>query len=256
MLRRSVAETEDRVRGELLGDLLSTTGDPGNLAARARRLGVNLNRPHAVFVAHCEAAPRQRLLSAAARSARTRTGLAGLHHGHVVLLYPSENPSSCARTLAAELGRTVGSPVTVGAAGPATGPADISVAHAEADCCLSALRALGHLGQGAALPDLGFLGVLLGDQTDLVGYVHHTLGPVLEYDAQRGTELVRTLQAYFASGMSQAKAKEILHVHVNTVVQRLERIGRLLGSDWQTPERALELQLALRIHQMSSPGSS
>ncbi|NEA02618.1 diguanylate phosphodiesterase, partial [Streptomyces sp. SID10116] len=28
LLRRSVAETEDRVRGELLGDLLAPSGDP------------------------------------------------------------------------------------------------------------------------------------------------------------------------------------------------------------------------------------
>ena len=35
-----------------------------------------------------------------------------------------------------------------------------------------------------------------------------------------------------------------LHVHVNTVAQRLERIGRLLGDDWNAPERALEVQLA------------
>ncbi|MCP3822199.1 GAF domain-containing protein [Streptomyces sp. A3M-1-3] len=254
LLRRSVAEAEDRVRGELLGDLLSTTGDPAGLAARARRLGVNLNRPHAVFVAACEPASRQRLLSAAARSARGRKGLAGLYHDHVVLLAPSDSASSCARTLAAELGRTLGFPVTVGAAGSVTGAADISGAYAEADRCLSALSALGHFGQGAALPDLGFLGVLLGDQNDLAGYVQHTLGQVLEYDAKRGTDLVHTMRVYFAVGMSQAKAREALHIHVNTVVQRLERIGRLLGSDWQSPERALELQLALRILQVSPPG--
>jgi DNA-binding PucR family transcriptional regulator len=37
-------------------------------------------------------------------------------------------------------------------------------------------------------------------------------------------------------------------VHVNTVTQRLDRIAQLLGSDWQKPERALEIQLALRLH--------
>ncbi|MGE6730987.1 PucR family transcriptional regulator, partial [Streptomyces sp. NPDC059900] len=62
------------------------------------------------------------------------------------------------------------------------------------------------------------------------------------------TELVHTLRAYFACGMSQSKAKESLHVHVNTVVQRLDRIGHLLGDDWQSPERSLEIQLALRLH--------
>ncbi len=92
LLRRSVAETEDRVRGELLGDLLSRTGDPGTLAARARRLGVNLNRRHSVFVAHSEVAPRHRLLAATARSAQARNGLAGLHHDHIVLVAPSDAP--------------------------------------------------------------------------------------------------------------------------------------------------------------------
>ena len=53
--------------------------------------------------------------------------------------------------------------------------------------------------------------------------------------ARRGTDLVRTLDAYFASGMSPARTKDDLHVHVNTVAQRLERIGRLLGPDWQSP---------------------
>ncbi|WP_069814396.1 helix-turn-helix domain-containing protein [Streptomyces sp. TP-A0874] len=258
LLRRSVAEAENRVRGELLGDLLSGSGDTSGLTARARRLGVNLALPHSVFVAHGDPAPRQVVLNAATRGARTRKGLAGLHHDHIVLVVPTEDTgedtSSCARALAAELTQAAGAPVTVGAAGPATGPAAVSQAHAGALRCLSALRALGHTGRGAALPDLGFLGILLGDDTDLPLYVRRTLGPVLDYDARRGSDLVQTLRVYFACGMSQSKAKDALHIHVNTVVQRLERIGRLLGSDWQTPERALELQLALRLHQISPEG--
>ncbi|MFD3538571.1 helix-turn-helix domain-containing protein [Streptomyces sp. NPDC058662] len=247
LLRRSVAEAEDRVRGELLGDLLTRAADTTSLSARARRLRLNLNHPHSVFVLHAEAAPRQRLLSAAARTAQNRKGLAGPHHDDVVLLYPSDTPSSCARSLAEELGHAVGSPVTVGAAGPVTGPGGFADAHAEARRCLAALRALGHDGTGSALTDLGFLGVLLGDQTDLGGYVRQTVGPVVEYDAKRGTDLMHTLQVYFAVGMSQSRAREALHVHINTVVQRLDRIGQLLGRDWQSPERVLEIQLALRI---------
>ncbi|MFG2651021.1 helix-turn-helix domain-containing protein [Streptomyces sp. NPDC048436] len=248
LLRRSAAEAEDRVRGELLGDLLSLSGTPARLTARARRLDVDLALPHSVFATHSDTARRRLLLSSAARAARTRRGLSGLHHDHVVLVLPADDTGSLARALAAELTQAAGAPVTVGAAGPATGPAALSRAHAEALRCLSALRALGHTGQGADLPDLGFLGVLLGDDTNLDSYVRRTLGPVIDYDARRGTELVHTLRAYFACGMSQSKAKDSLHVHVNTVVQRLDRVGHLLGADWQSPERALELQLALRLH--------
>ena len=60
-----------------------------------------------------------------------------------------------------------------------------------------------------------------------------------------------TLQAYFRAGSSPARAAEELRVHVNTVTQRLERVGRLLGRDWSSPERALEVQLALRLHRLT-----
>ncbi|MFJ3829015.1 helix-turn-helix domain-containing protein [Streptomyces sp. NPDC090046] len=251
LLRRSVAETEDRVRGELLGDLLTRAADPAGLAARARRLGVDLGHPHAVFVLHTGAAPRTRLLAAAARIAQARRGLAGLHHEDVVLVCPAEAAGPAAASLASELRQALAGPVTVGAAGPVTGPAAFADACAEARRCRTALRALGRDGTGAALHDLGFLGVLLGDQTDLGGYVRQTLGPVLAYDAKRGTDLTHTLRAYFDAGTSQSRAAAALHVHVNTVVQRLDRIARLLGRDWQSPARALELQLALRIHRVN-----
>lgn len=61
---------------------------------------------------------------------------------------------------------------------------------------------------------------------------------------------MNTLSAYFACNGSLTRAKDRLHVHVNTVSQRLERLSSLLGDDWQQPERALELQLALRLHRL------
>ena len=48
-----------------------------------------------------------------------------------------------------------------------------------------------------------------------------------------------TLRAYFAAGGNLSRAKDALHVHVNTVSQRLERISQLIGDDWQEPSRAL-----------------
>ncbi|WP_349307784.1 helix-turn-helix domain-containing protein [Streptomyces sp. HNM0645] len=40
---------------------------------------------------------------------------------------------------------------------------------------------------------------------------------------------------------------------MNTVAQRLERVGRLLGEDWQSPARALEIQMALRLFPGTGP---
>ncbi|NXY95800.1 GAF domain-containing protein [Streptomyces sp. BR123] len=252
LLRRSVAHAEDRVRGELLADLLAAPAagralDTGSRILRARRLGVDLAGPQALVVLDCDNALRSRLAAEAGRHARARNGLVGPHQGRVVLLAPADSPGTLARTLAADLGRALGAPVTAAAAGPAAGPEALPGVCAEAVRCLEAMHALGLTGQGAGLHDLGFLGVLLGGGADVGAYVDRVLGPVLEYDARRGTELVRTLEAYFAEGSSPARAKDALHVHVNTVVQRLDRIGQILGQDWNTPAGGLEVQLALRI---------
>ncbi|MFE0464269.1 helix-turn-helix domain-containing protein [Kitasatospora sp. NPDC058965] len=257
LLRRSVAEAENRVRGELLTDLLTAPGrDPAGLLARGRRLGVDLARRHLVLVAETAPDGRARLAGAAAqylfgrgRGAGSR-GVSAEHAEAVVLLLPedgSATPGQAAAAAAERLARLAGQPVTVGAGRVAAGPAELAAAHAEAVRCVRALRALGRTGDGASAGSLGFLGVLLGDGHDVHGFVERTLGPLLDYDRRRGTELVRTVRAYFACGGSLTRAKDELHVHVNTVVQRLDRVEVLLGRDWNHPDRSLELQLALRL---------
>ncbi|QRP46557.1 GAF domain-containing protein [Amycolatopsis sp. FDAARGOS 1241] len=250
MLRRSVAQAEDEVRGELLTDLLTAPArNPASLTARARRLGVDLAAPHVVLVAHAPGTSRRALASACARFG----DLVGVHAEQVVALAP---PGVAAAKVASELRSVVDCPVTVGAAGPATGPAALADAYSEAVRCVSTLLALGRAGDGAAMAELGFLGVLLGRHADLPAYVRATLGPVLDYDARRGTDLAGTLRAYFATGGNLARAKDVLHVHVNTVVQRLDRVSALLGDDWRDPGRALEIQLALRLAELgpTQPG--
>lgn len=247
LLRRSVAKAEDEVRGELLTDLLTApTRNPAALLARGRRLGIDLGASHAVLIAHVDGVPRRRLAMACARHAT----LVGLHAEQVVLLVADGNPAELAGRLASSLSSAVEAPVTVGASGPAAGPESLATAFDEARRCVRSLLALGRTGHGAALADLGFVGQLIGDRTDLGGYVRAILGPVLDYDARRGTDLVATLRAYFECGTNLTRAKELLHVHVNTVVQRLDRIGSLLGEGWQAPDRALEIQIALRLHQL------
>jgi sugar diacid utilization regulator len=255
LFRRSAADAEERVRGELLGDLLvAPHRDPDGLRERARRLGVDLDAPHAVVVLDAGGVPRPRLAAAAARLAAERRGLAGAHSGRVLLLLPHDDPGAAGRASAHALELATGGPVTAAGGGPGTGPAGVAAAHAEAVRCLDAMLALGRRGTGGGMADLGFLGLVLGESADADGFVRRTLGPVLDYDARRGTDLLATLEQYFAHGASLARTREVLHVHVNTVTQRLERIARLLGEDWNSPERALEVQLALKLHRAAAAG--
>jgi len=267
LARRSAAEAEHRVRGELLDDLLDAR-DPRLLRDRAARLRADLDATHAVLAARLEggaddadqeADARRRLWAAASHLAATRQGLAAARDGGAVLLLPlapGDTATELARRTARDLGTAVHEPVTVGASAPVghlTARSDtVASAYAEARRCLEALRLLGRPGDGSAAEDFGFLGLLLAGERDIEGFVDRTIGQVVAYDERRGTELLRTLDAYFACGMSPARTKDELHVHVNTVAQRLERVGRLLGEDWQSPARALEIQLALRLHRLSA----
>ncbi|MCM3297867.1 helix-turn-helix domain-containing protein [Streptomyces pseudogriseolus] len=269
LARRSAAEAEQRVRGELLDDLLDARDrDPRLLRDRATRLRADLDATHAVLAARLEggtadadheADARRRLWAAASHLAATRHGLAAARDGGTVLLLPlapGDTATDLARRTARELGTAVHEPVTVGASAPVgpllARPDTVASAYAEARRCLDTLRLLGRAGDGSAAEDFGFLGLLLAGERDIAGFVDRTIGRVVAYDERRGTELLRTLDAYFACGMSPARTKDDLHVHVNTVAQRLDRVGRLLGDDWQSPQRALEIQLALRLHRLSA----
>ncbi|MEV6031284.1 GAF domain-containing protein [Nonomuraea sp. NPDC052116] len=265
LFRRSVAEAEGRVRGELLDDLISRPGSPG-LADRARRLGVDLSAPHVVVVVRHEG-QRERAAFWASSQATLRHGLAAGRAGEVVLLLPGANAGGVAQRVAAELSASLQVPATAGAskvclpgapvrppgggepgAGDVAG--DVSAAYQEARRCAEALIALGRAGDGASAAELGFVGLLVGDGRDVRGFVGRVLGAVIDYDARRGTALADTLAAYFGSGGSPSRTAEAMHIHVNTVTQRLDRIGKLLGDGWLEPERALEIQLALRLHRL------
>ncbi|WP_393100022.1 helix-turn-helix domain-containing protein [Streptomyces sp. LN325] len=269
LARRPAAEAEQLVRGELLDDLLDARDrDPRLLRERATRLHADLDAVHVVLAARLdtaaadadrEADARRRLWSAASHLAATGHGLAAARDGGTVLLLPlgpDETATDLARRTAGQLGTAVHEAVTVGASAPlealAAHPEAVAAAYAEGQRCLEALRLLGRAGDGAAAEDFGFLGLLLAGDRDISGFVGRTIGQVVSYDQQRGTDLLRTLDAYFACGMSPARTKDDLHVHVNTVAQRLERVGRLLGEDWQSPSRVLEIQLALRLHRLST----
>lgn len=72
------------------------------------------------------------------------------------------------------------------------------------------------------------------------------LGRLEAVDAERGTDLVRTLEVFLATRNAAATARA-LYVHYNTVQNRLARIEELLGPYLDDPDRSLALALAVRL---------
>ena len=185
------------------------------------------------------------------RLAAERRGLAGDHLGRLVLLAPAPDgePLAVGRQLA-EAVEEAGGRATVGVA--AAVPDSLAEAYAEGRRCLDTLLTLGRVGEVSDPAGLGLTRLLLGENgpEEVAAYVRGTLGPVLDYDAQRGTSLVETLEAWFASGGRLKETGAALHVHPNTVSQRLDRVAGLLGTGWRDPAQTLDLQLALRVHRL------
>ena len=71
--------------------------------------------------------------------------------------------------------------------------------------------------------------------------------PLVRYDRERGSDLVRTLRVYFASGANASEAADRLFLHRNSMLYRLSRIEKLTGADLKNPEAGLILQLGLLV---------
>lgn len=248
LFERQAQDAQQQVRTDLVSDLIAGRGDRSDRVQAARAHGLETQKPYCLLVLRADEGASRRALVLSAHAAIGAGGVVGEHDGDVVALVSGDNPGALAKTMASRLSRS--SVVTVAGVGPLTDIDGVAEGHGEAVRTVGALVALGHRGTGAAAADLGFAGLIVGSDPDVSAYVHRVLGPVLEYDDSRGTNLLGTLESYFAAGSSPRHAATELHVHVNTVAQRLERIAALLGSTWQRPDRALELQLAARLRHL------
>ncbi|WP_369373175.1 PucR family transcriptional regulator [Streptomyces sp. cg36] len=127
-------------------------------------------------------------------------------------------------------------------------PAGLNTALAQAGYALAAARAATPgtpcvLGLG----DLDGLGRLMaGIPADVREVYRQTvLGPLLEAGRGSGAMLLETLEVFLAHDCSWARTAEALHVHVNTVHYRVERIEALTGRDLSRLDHKVDLRAAL-----------
>jgi purine catabolism regulatory family protein/PucR-like helix-turn-helix protein len=98
----------------------------------------------------------------------------------------------------------------------------------------------------AAIGSLGLLLALLPAEAKRA-FRARLLDPLLAYDSEHGTELVRTLEVFLACSGSWTKAADTMFVHVNSLRYRIRRIEELTGRDLGSLEDQAALLLALRL---------
>lgn len=78
-------------------------------------------------------------------------------------------------------------------------------------------------------------------------YRDRLLGPLLEYDRDHRSDLVRTLERFLAHSGSWQRCAAAMHVHVNTLRYRIGRVEELTGRDLSSLEHRVDLFLALKL---------
>ncbi|HEX2050715.1 MAG TPA: PucR family transcriptional regulator ligand-binding domain-containing protein [Actinomycetota bacterium] len=247
--RRAVADAERRIAGDLLTEAFGGRVPAADLVRRLELAGFAPDRRVAVVVvdgvdpAHVPDAAW--LVDAALGPGVLRSAVVG---GRVAALVADDDPERLARAVLDELdaqGRSVG--IDPGAArvgvGDAVEPRDVRSSY------LTASFALRATDRRVASPrDLGSYALLLGAQPRpvLEGYVRSILGPLLERDRRRSSELVASVRAFVEAGGRWEPGAEALGVHRHTLRYRVRQAEELLGRDLSRAEDRLEVWLALR----------
>ena len=251
----------DRVRRDLLEDLLAARA-PGTAAglAAARAAGLEDGTRCVVVAAIPTIAPDEHseLRLGANTLARAIAGrgepLAVTRQGEIVLVkavtgrerLALREPLERACKQIASRGLTL----AVGACTVHDGVATLGDAYREASV---ALRRIARDGGVLSLPDIGAFEYLTLREDPVA---QRLIAPEIERfvaeDRERGSTLIRTLQAYAAADLNAKAAAEELLIHVNTAHHRLGRIAEKTGCDLRRLSDVIELLIAIRLSEAQS----
>jgi len=82
---------------------------------------------------------------------------------------------------------------------------------------------------------------------ELLKFYKEVLEDLVEYDKNKNTELVRTLQIYFETNGNLKRMSETMYTHYNTILYRIQRIKEITGLSVDNSEERYNLETALKI---------
>jgi purine catabolism regulator len=260
--QRAVETAEQRLRGNFL-DMMLTAGatEERVLARRATEMGYELAHQHVVILfGLTENAPQ--VVSTLAREFRTPLVNAGIraflcsYEGDLAALCGAQAVASLknlekhARAARERVIHMTPIPrMAVGIGRPGAGLAGLRRSFTQAQEALTLVRDLFEGDRVLSFGDLGLYHLLnrLQGCEELARFYDQTLAPVARYDASRDTQLVQTLETFFAYHGNVSQTAESLHLHRNSLLYRLERIGEITGLDLYDVDDRFSLQLALKL---------
>lgn len=266
---RAIASAVEQARGDWVQMWLSgTPADDDLLTTRAQQAGFDPQNMFVVSVFRSitdngQTLPLESLISLVRDDMVRRqiAGAVGQYVDVIVALYPVEDVTQTARIrglideVRQQLStRTPSGLVACGISRPSVGLSGLREAYREAKDAVSIAHELGDTGKTTFYGDLKLFQLLLAlkerNLDHLRRFYNETLGPLVEHDDRKQSDLVRTLNGFFEANGNLAKAADDLKVHRNTLVYRLDRISELTELDLNDADNRLILHLALKIQRV------
>ena len=260
---RAINGAEAQRRSTFWTDLLAGVGlADGSLARRAREWQLDFEVAFHVLMVGSEpplnGLQRDRVaqrVEAELLSRRLRSLVVGQGERTVALLPALADGRGrilAADMLAALEGNFPGLRLAAGISRPAMKLDALRRAAEEADTALALALLPEETNRVAEGGELGLYRLLLplrGSEA-LAAFREETLGALAEYDQVNGTDLLRTLETYFAQRGNLSRTAEALFIHRNSLLYRMERIATITGLDLEDPEARLRLQVALKARRI------
>jgi PucR family transcriptional regulator, purine catabolism regulatory protein len=257
----AVAETEERFAAITLEELISGHArGVAEIAERAASFGWDLARPRAVLLASVDPptpdhvlAPALATIAAAARATLGREAIVWRRTATIAaLVAPATDEPGERRSLAEALRnelderlRTV--TVSIGVGRRVVGPSELARSFVEASRAVEVGRWAKGRHVTEIFDELGLERLLAATPQDELGeFVRRAIGPLYEHDQAHGGELVATLAVWLET-RNMAESARRMHVHYNTLKNRLERIEAILGPVLSDASRALECEVAIHV---------
>lgn len=252
------------LRGSFLEELRSRTDlDAAEIVRRAGRLGCDLSRGAVILCAELlNDLPRLVLATIAEEHpgslAQQLDDSASHSRARIYAALPPPGPTdtadttlACARRIATRLRRYGIIGVSSFYADPAALPSGMQEAELVVDVV--------HFSGAATADELGsgtyklLLRVLASHPEEVQSFYESTIAPIVRYDEQYGTELVRTLHAYLDANCNMNATASAIFAHRHTIAYRLDRIRELTGLDPMISEHRERLGLSLKVHHLVAP---
>ncbi len=262
---KAISDTEKRLRGTFLDRLLIGDVSPQEAIRQGERFDHDMTQMHVAIVLawHGDKTPSLRRLETIINSVVSAQHVPALvwqreRENEVLVFYASDDKEpiassmKLARTFVSEINRQY--PGAKAAVGLGQAARDISAWRSSYRDAVQALDLARRLQTDTPLyiGDLGVYQLILGlnDRDKLTAFCDRTLGTLLEYDKRQQADLIKTLEAFFACHGNLSQTAEMLIVHRNTLLYRMNRINEIAQIDLNRPEIRLALHLALTIRRL------